>query len=189
MTSSAGTFEQDLASIPLRTNGGETQTLGTYAGKVLLVVNVASKCGLTPQYDGLEALYRAYRTRGFEVLAFPANDFMGQEPGSDAEIADFCKSSYDVDFPLFAKTSVAGEHKHPLYAALIAAVPHAAAPDGSNLRGMLAERGIAVQGAPEIVWNFEKFLIDRDGRVAARFSPDTKPDDPALVAQIERLLG
>lgn len=178
-----------VQDIPLKTIAGTGASLGDYAGKVLLVVNVASKCGLTPQYEGLEALYRSYRDRGLEVLGFPANDFMGQEPGSDAEIAEFCQLTYAVDFPMFSKVTVVGDAKHPLYAALIEAAPQAVVPEGSNIREMLSSRGIPVLPEPEILWNFEKFLIDRNGDVAARFSPDTKPDDPALIAAIEQALG
>lgn len=183
------TTDDALGSIELRDNKGGSARLADYAGKVVLVVNVASKCGLTPQYEGLESLYKNYRGRGLEILAFPANDFMGQEPGSDAEIAEFCQLTYGVGFPIFAKTSVIGPAKHPLYAALIAAQPHAVAPDGSDLRAKLTGHGLPIAAEPEILWNFEKFLIDRDGAVVARFSPDTAPEDPALVAAIERLLG
>jgi glutathione peroxidase len=177
-----------LQSIPLTTiRGGET-TLGDYAGKVLLVVNTASKCGLTPQYEGLEALYRKYRDQGLVVLGFPANDFGGQEPGADEEIEAFCTTSYAVDFPMFSKIRVTGEDKHPLYAALTAAVP---APEGETegFRDRLRGHGMTPTQAPEVLWNFEKFLVGRDGRVAARFGPATPPDDPALVAAIEAALA
>ena len=157
-----------LADIPLKTIRGADATLGDYAGKVLLVVNVASKCGLTPQYEGLEALYRTYREKGLVVLGFPANEFAGQELGSEAEIESFCTTNFGVDFPMFAKIVVKGEGIHPLYAGLIA---QSATPDA------------------EIAWNFEKFLIGRDGSVIGRFSPRTTPDDPALVAAIEAALA
>jgi glutathione peroxidase len=157
-----------LAAIPLKTIAGADASLADYDGKVLLVVNVASKCGLTPQYEGLEALYRAGRDRGLVVLGFPANDFGAQEPGSNDEIASFCTTNFGVDFPMFGKIGVKGPDKHPLYAALIAQSDR---PD------------------TEIAWNFEKFLIGRDGRVIGRFSPRTAPDDPALVAAIESALA
>ncbi|GAA0310265.1 glutathione peroxidase [Sphingomonas oligophenolica] len=178
-----------IQDIPLKTIDGKEDSLANHAGKVLLVVNVASKCGLTPQYDGLEKLYAAYRDRGFEVLGFPANNFGAQEPGTDTEIAEFCALTYDVDFPLFSKISVVGEDKHPLYAALTAAQPTATSANGGAMRERLAGHGITPNPEPEILWNFEKFLIDRGGAVVARFSPDTAPDDPALAAAIERALA
>jgi glutathione peroxidase len=177
-----------LLDTPVKAIDGRHTSLAEYAGDVLLVVNVASKCGLTPQYEALEALYRQYRDRGFKVLGFPANDFGGQEPGGDMEIADFCKSSYDVDFPLFSKITVTGPGKHPLYAALIAAAPEAAgAPDAFRQR--LRGYGMQPSEAPELLWNFEKFLLARDGSVAARFDPSTTPDDPVLIAAIEAELA
>jgi glutathione peroxidase len=173
-----------LAHIPLKTIQGAAASLGDYAGKVLLVVNVASKCGLTPQYEGLEGLYRAYRERGLVVLGFPANDFARQEPGSNAEIESFCTTNFGVDFPMFEKLVATGPDKHPLYAALIEAAPQAVND------GPFRERlGARANPAPELLWNFEKFLIGRDGMVAARFSPDTSPSDPALVAAIEKALA
>ncbi|WP_136651917.1 glutathione peroxidase [Paracoccus aeridis] len=176
----------DLRSIALVRNDGSDATLDDWAGQVRLVVNVASKCGLTPQYEGLEALYRRYRDRGLVVLGFPANDFMAQEPGSDAEIASFCSGTFDVTFPLFAKAPVSGADKQPLFAGLIAARP--AREDEGAMRPRLEKHGIAVNAAPEVMWNFEKFLIGRDGRVVARFAPDTAPDDPALIGAIETAL-
>jgi glutathione peroxidase len=177
-----------LLDTPVKAIDGRHTNLGEYAGDVLLVVNVASKCGLTPQYEALEALYRQYRDRGFKVLAFPANDFGGQEPGGDMEIADFCKSSYDVDFPLFSKITVTGPGKHPLYAALIAAAPEASG-DADAFRQRLRGYGMQPTEAPEVLWNFEKFLVARDGSVAARFAPSTTPDDPALIAAVEAELA
>lgn len=175
-----------LGEIPLKTIDGGDDSLAAHEGKVLLVVNTASKCGLTSQYAGLEALHRKYHDEGFEVLGFPANDFAGQEPGSEAEIASFCSTSYGVTFPLFAKSSIVGEAKHPLYAGLIAAQPET--PGADKMRAMLEGYGMTPNPAPEVLWNFEKFLIARDGKVVARFAPDTKPDDDALVTAIEREL-
>ncbi|MCX5497003.1 glutathione peroxidase [Kaistia dalseonensis] len=152
-----------LYEIPVARIDGSETSLGAYAGNVLLVVNVASKCGLTPQYDGLEALYRKYKDEGLTVVGFPANNFAGQEPGTNAEIAEFCRLTYGVDFPMFAKISVKGEDRHPLYDALA--------------------------GSEDISWNFEKFLIGRNGEVAARFSPKTVPEDPAVVTAIEQELA
>ncbi len=177
-----------IQDIPLTTITGSSSSLADHAGKVLLVVNVASKCGLTPQYEGLEALYERYRDRGLEVLGFPANNFLGQEPGTDDEIAEFCRSTYSVAFPLFSKISVVGDDQHPLYAALTAAAPRAQGdPDG--FRETLKGHGIQVTSDPDVLWNFEKFLISRDGEVLGRFAPTTAPDDDALIAAIEAALG
>jgi glutathione peroxidase len=167
------------------TDGG----LGDYAGQVRLIVNVASKCGLTPQYEGLEELYRRYQDKGFAVLGFPSNDFLGQEPGSNEEIAEFCKLTYDVGFPIFAKDKVTGDDKSELYASLIKEMPVALSTSGDGMRTMLAGHGIDTTNPPEVLWNFEKFLIARDGRVVARYAPDTAPDDPALIASIEAALA
>ena len=175
-----------LQQIPLETIDHHAASLGDYAGKVLLVVNTASKCGLTPQYEGLEALYKRFRDRGLVVLGFPSNDFAGQEPGSNEEIAGFCALNYSVDFPLFSKLTVVGPQKHPLYAALIAAQPGAV--DSESFREKLKGFNVTPNAAPEVLWNFEKFLISRNGRPVARFSPDMAPGDPKLVAAIEREL-
>lgn len=176
----------DLQTIELIRNDGSTATLDDWAGQVRLVVNVASKCGLTPQYAALESLYRARKDRGFVVLGFPSNDFRQQEPGSDADIAAFCATTYDVTFPLFAKAPVSGGNKQPLYARLIAARDTAQG-DGP-MRERLKSKGIDTNDAPEVQWNFEKFLIGRDGRVIARFAPDVAPDDPRLVQAIDAAL-
>ena len=146
---------------------GTPAPLKDYAGKVLMIVNVASKCGNTPQYAGLEALYAKYRDQGFVVLGFPANDFGGQEPGSNAEIADYCRAVWGVDFPVFEKISVKGDTKHPLYA-------------------FITSRPAPIGG--EISWNFQKFLVDRDGTIVERFSPGTQPMAPAVIAKIEAML-
>jgi glutathione peroxidase len=177
-----------LDEIPLKTVDGQASRLGSYAGKVRLVVNVASKCGLTPQYEGLEAVYRKYRERGFEVLAFPANEFGAQEPGTEAEIKSFCSTTYDVTFPLFAKIVVKGEGQHPLYAELTRARPDARTLPGTDFRGKLAGYGIEPGAPSEILWNFEKFLVDRKGNVVERFAPDVSPDAEIVIAAIEREL-
>ncbi len=176
-----------LQSIPLTTLDGQSASLADHAGKVLLVVNVASKCGLTPQYEGLEKLYREQHDAGLEILGFPANDFMGQEPGSEDEIRQFCTLTYDVTFPMFAKIAVTGEGTHPLYRTLIDAQP--AATGEGPLREKLAGLGLPPNPAPGILWNFEKFLVGRDGQVLARFSPDVTPDDPRLREAVERALA
>ena len=178
----------DLAAIPLTRINGAPDTLGNHAGKVLLVVNVASKCGLTPQYEGLEALYLANKARGFEVLGFPANDFGAQEPGTHEEIQEFCKVNYGVTFPLFAKADVTGAGKQPLYAALIEAEPAKQGP-AEEFRERLKGYGMTPTQDPEVLWNFEKFLIGRDGTVAGRFAPGIEPGDPALVGAVEAELA
>lgn len=177
-----------LDRISVKTITGTDTSLAEYAGKVVLVVNVASKCGLTPQYDGLEALYRSYRDKGFVVAGFPANDFGAQEPGSNDEIAAFCETKFSVDFPMFAKIAVTGPDKHPLYAALTAAAPVATG-DAEGFRATLRSHGMTPNADPEVLWNFEKFLIGRNGEVAGRFAPTTSPDDAALVAAIEAELA
>lgn len=178
----------DIGQIALKTIKGADATLGEYAGKVVLVVNVASKCGLTPQYEGLEKLNRDYRDRGLVVAGFPANDFGAQEPGSNDEIATFCTTNFGVDFPMFEKIVVSGPDKHPLYAALTAAQPQAAG-DGAAFREKLVGYGITPNPEPEVLWNFEKFLIARDGSIVGRFAPTTAPDDAALIAAIEAELA
>lgn len=166
---------------------GEPLTLERFKGKVLLIVNVASKCGLTPQYEGLEKLYEGKRERGLEVLAFPANDFLGQEPGSEEEIKNFCQTKYNVKFPLFSKISVVGEGKHPLYQALTAARPGATG-DGP-MRARLKGHSIEANPVSEVQWNFEKFLVSRDGTVVGRFAPDVAADDARLVEAVEAELA
>lgn len=177
-----------LAAIPLTRIDGTADSLANHAGKVLLVVNVASKCGLTPQYEGLEALYKARKDEGLEVLGFPANDFGAQEPGSHEEIAEFCKLNYGVSFPLFAKADVTGPGKQPLYAALTEAAPTKQGP-AQEFRDRLKGYGMTPTEDPEVLWNFEKFVIGRDGEVAARFVPGVTPDDPALLAAIDAELA
>jgi glutathione peroxidase len=149
---------------------GHDTALSSYRGKVLLVVNVASRCGLTPQYAGLEELYREYKSRGLEVLGFPCNDFGAQEPGSEAEIMTFCSSTYDVTFPMFAKLHVNGKARAPLYA-------------------FLTSQNTKPEGPGDITWNFGKFVIGKDGAVLARFSPTTLPVAEELVKTIEHALG
>lgn len=179
---------QAIEQIPLNRIDGGAATLGDYAGKVRLVVNVASKCGLTTQYEGLEKLYADYREQGLVVLGFPANDFAGQEPGTNDEIATFCRSTFGVDFPMFAKIVATGEGRHPLYSELIAAQPKAENA-GESMREKLQGYGITPTPEPEVLWNFEKFLIARDGKVVARFAPNMAPDDPKIVSAIEAELA
>ena len=148
---------------------GKDVNLSQYQGKVVMIVNVASRCGFTPQYQQLEAVYKKYADRGFVILGFPANNFKGQEPGSDEQIKQFCTSKYDVTFPLMSKVSVVGEDKTPVYK-------------------FLTEKPTAGEFAGEIGWNFNKFLIDRNGNVIARYNSKTKPDDTQVTEEIEKAL-
>ena len=157
----------DYRKIPFATITGDTTNLGAFKGKVVLVVNVASKCGYTPQYAGLEALYLAKKDKGFVIIGFPANNFKQQEPGTNEEILKFCQTTYEVTFPLMAKISVKGADIHPLYRYLT---------EQSNLPG-------------EIEWNFTKFLLDRNGNLVARYKSPITPDKPELVGKIDELLG
>lgn len=147
---------------------GEQQSMADYRGKVALVVNTASQCGFTPQYEGLEQLYKRYSERGLVVLGFPSNDFGGQEPGSEAEIKTFCQQKFQVSFPMFAKVHARGPDVHPLYKTLTEQTPE-------GVRG-------------QVKWNFTKFLVDREGKIIARFEPDVKPLDDALTKAVEAAL-
>jgi glutathione peroxidase len=180
-------MSRSIYDIPLKAIDGQPTNLAAYKGEVLLVVNVASKCGLTPQYTGLQKLYAEKHSAGLEVLGFPANDFMAQEPGPDAEIASFCSTQYDVKFPLFAKISVVGPQQHPLYQSLVKAMPEAEGGDG--MRKSLVGYGIVPNPAPDVLWNFEKFIIARDGTVVGRFTPDVTADDPRLLAALDAELA
>ena len=178
-------MSESIYDIPLKKIGGKSASLGEFKGKVVLVVNVASKCGLTPQYEGLEKLYEGLVPRGLVVAGFPANDFKGQEPGTNEEIQSFCSLNYGVTFPLFSKIAVTGAEKHPLYAALIAAQPVAVSVNHPTWREKLKGYGIEALPEPELTWNFEKFLVSRKGDVVKRFAPDTTADAPELVTAIE----
>ncbi|GAB3405218.1 glutathione peroxidase [Flindersiella endophytica] len=158
-----------IYDIPLSTISGDDAKLGDYAGRALLLVNVASKCGLTPQYNGLEALQERYADRGFTVLGFPCNQFGGQEPGSNEEIKEFCSTTYGVTFPMFDKIEVNGDDRHPLYQELTSVVD-------------------AEGEAGDVQWNFEKFLVSPDGQIVGRFRPRTEPESTELVAAIEAQL-
>jgi len=158
-----------IHSVPVKTLAGDETTLGQFAGRALLVVNVASKCGLTPQYEGLERLQKTYGERGFSVIGVPSNQFAGQEPGTAEEIETFCSTTYGVTFPLLEKTDVNGPDRHPLYDALTAR------PDAAGEAG-------------DVQWNFEKFLISADGEVVARFRPRTDPESAEVITAIEAQL-
>lgn len=159
----------DLYGIELRRINGEATTLAEYKGKVLMIVNVASKCGRTPQYAGLQRIYDRFSPRGFTVLGFPCNQFNNEEPGTAAEILEFCAVNYGVTFPMFEKTNVNGPRRHPLYALLCAAA------DDQGLAG-------------EVAWNFEKFLVGRDGQIIRRFRKSDEPSDRRIVDAIDDLL-
>lgn len=184
-------MSQDLSpplyDIALKRIDGTPVTLRDFAGKVLLIVNVASKCGLTPQYEALQKLYAARHGEGLEILGFPANDFGAQEPGTEAEIVSFCSTNYGVTFPMFEKITVLGAGRHPLYTALEAAQPEAEGAAG--MRERLAQRGLKRDSAADVLWNFEKFVVGRDGAVVARFSPDVAPDDPRLAKVLDTALA
>ena len=155
-----------ITDLSVTTIDGNEKPLADYAGKVLLIVNVASRCGFTPQYTGLEQLYQKYQAQGLEVLAFPSNDYGGQEPGTNEEIVQFCTTNYDVTFPLFDKVHAKGAQRHPLYTRLT-----------------------SVDGAGDVSWNFEKFLVNKQGEVVARFKSAVKPDAPELIGAIEQELA
>lgn len=156
----------DIYDIPIHTLQGDPSSLASHKGKALLLVNVASRCGLTPQYTGLQKLQDTYGDRGFSVLGFPCNQFLEQEPGTPDEIAQFCSVNYGVTFPLYEKIEVNGEGRHPLY-------------------GLLTETADADGQAGDIQWNFEKFLVSPEGKTVARFRPGTEPEDPGLVSALE----
>jgi len=158
-----------LSDIPIHTLQGDDAKLSDYAGKTLLLVNVASKCGLTPQYEGLERLQKTYGDRGFSVIGFPCNQFMGQEPGTAEEIAQFCSATYGVTFPLMEKIEVNGDARHPIYEEL-------------------TQKQDSEGKAGDITWNFEKFLVSPKGDVVARYRPQVEPEDPAIVGDIEAQL-
>jgi glutathione peroxidase len=182
----------NLASLPLTTLSGAPTSLADYAGKVLLIVNVASKCGLTPQYTALEALYQEFKDRGLVVLGFPANDFAGQEPGTNEEIAAFCAKEYPVTFPMFSKIEVTGDKQHPLYRELTTAIPEHVVfgPWREGIASYAAANGFPPPNPlPAILWNFEKFLVGKDGTAIARFAPDMPPNDPRIVSAIEAALA
>jgi len=177
-----------VQDIPISTITGTDTTLGAFAGQVVLVVNVASQCGLTPQYEALERLFEQQRDKGFTVVGFPANNFAGQEPGTNDEIAEFCRSAYSVAFPMFAKISVVGDDQHPLYRELTSAAPRAAG-EPDEFREKLRGYGLAPNNDPDVLWNFEKFLIGRDGNVIGRFAPTLSPDDPLITDAIDAALA
>lgn len=178
-------MDKSLKHIEFKKADGHKATVGDYSGKVVLVVNVASQCGLTPQYKQLEQIFETYRDKGFTVLAFPANEFGAQEPGTDEEIQQFCKTNFGVQFPVMQKTVVKGPETHPLFKYLTTKLPEATKNQDDKLRQVLKEHGLLSGEPHEIMWNFEKFLINKKGEVVARFAPDVSPDDARLTKAIE----
>ena len=166
LTSTQAQKAENIYSFEVKTIKGDSQTLDKYKNKVVLIVNTASKCGLTPQYEGLEALYQKYKDKGLVILGFPCNQFMGQEPGTAEEIENFCNTKYNITFPLFDKIEVNGDETNPLYTYLKETLP--------------------LEGKNDIRWNFEKFLIDKNGKPVKRFAPRTKPAD--LETEIQEFL-
>lgn len=163
-------FAASVYDFKMKDIDGKNVNLKKYKGKVVMIVNTASKCGYTPQYEGLEAIYRKYKDQDFVVLGFPANNFRGQEPGTDKEIKEFCTLKYDVTFPMFSKISVKGEDQHPLYK-------------------YLTDKATNPEFAGDITWNFNKFLIGKDGKIVARYETKVKPEDPTVTAEIEKLIA
>ncbi|KFZ37472.1 glutathione peroxidase [Shewanella mangrovi] len=178
-----------IYDIDVNTITGEKCSLSNYQGKVLLVVNVASKCGLTAQYEELEALYKAKAADGLEILGFPCNQFLGQEPGTEAEIQQFCTLNYGVTFPMFAKIEVNGANRHPLYQALITAQPSAIKNPAGGLAAKLGEMKLLPSDDSDIMWNFEKFLISSEGEVLARFAPDVTVTSAEFKAELDKVLA
>ena len=162
--------EDSIYDFTMKDIDGKEVSLASFKGTALMIVNVASKCGYTPQYEQLEAVYKRYKDRGLVILGFPANNFMGQEPGTEAEIKEFCSTKYGVTFPMFSKISVTGADQHPLY-------------------GFLTNKATNPEFAGDITWNFNKFIIDRNGKVIARFASKDKPDADNVIAAIETALG
>lgn len=163
-------FGASVYDFKMKDIDGKDVKLKQYKGKVIMIVNTASRCGYTPQYEGLEAIYKKYKDQGFVVLGFPANNFRGQEPGTDKEIKEFCTLKYNVTFPMFSKISVKGEDQHPLYK-------------------YLTDKATNPEFAGDITWNFNKFLIGKDGKIVARYETKMKPDDGTVTAEIEKLIA
>jgi glutathione peroxidase len=178
-----------LYDIPLHDLNGQSATLANHKGQVLLIVNVASKCGLTPQYAALEKLHKEFEGRGLRVLGFPCNDFAGQEPGNESDVAEFCELNYGVSFPMFSKVQINSGPRHPLYAHLIAKQPKATPSGDTTLHTTLEEHGLLPKAETDVTWNFEKFLVGSDGQVIGRFTPDVTPDSTQLVAAIDAALN
>lgn len=178
----------NIANIEFENAQGKTKTLKDFEAKAFLIVNTASKCGLTPQYEALQDLYTKFKDQGLEILGFPANEFLAQEPGSDDEIQSFCKVNFGVEFPINKKIIVKGEGQHPLYKALTEGKKEAVKNESGEFEKKLTDKGLITGAAHEIHWNFEKFLVDGEGNIVERYFPDVAPKDDRLVAKIEELL-
>jgi len=174
--------------IEFKNSKGNTVTLKDFKAKAFLIVNTASKCGLTPQYEGLQELYKTYASQGLEILAFPSNEFLQQEPGTNEEIQSFCQINYGVDFPVNEKIVVKGEGQHPLYKSLTHGKKDAIRNEDNKLEKNLKDKGLLSGEDYDIHWNFEKFLLNSQGEIVERFFPDIAPNDERLVAKIKELL-
>ena len=178
----------NLMDITFENIQGEQKSLKDYQANLFLIVNVASKCGLTPQYEGLEALYREFKDQGLLILGFPANEFLGQEPGTNEEIQSFCQTQFDVSFPVLKKIVVKGKGQHPLYTTLSEALPEAKSNPEGKLLNMLKEKGLLDGEAHDIKWNFEKFLVSGQGKLIARYAPDVEPNHELIINDIRNHL-
>ncbi|CBW26477.1 conserved hypothetical protein [Halobacteriovorax marinus SJ] len=179
----------NLLDIKFKNNKNEEVSIKDFDAKAYLIVNVASKCGLTPQYEGLQSLYSEYKDKGLEILAFPANEFLGQEPGSDEEIQSFCSLTYNVTFPVNSKIIVKGEGQHELYKELTNAKVDYTKNEDGKFETLLTEKGLITGGEEDIKWNFEKFLVSKDGEVVSRFFPDVEASDVRLKEALENLIN
>lgn len=182
-------MSQNLKNIEFQNAQGETVTLNDFNAKAFLIVNVASKCGLTPHYKGLQSLYEKYSGKGLEILGFPANEFLQQEPGTDEEIQIFCKTEYSVTFPVNKKIVVKGEGQHPFYTALTHAKTEAVAKADSKFEEKMRANNLWTGEPHDIKWNFEKFLLNGDGEVVERYQPDVDPEDDLITSKLEALLA
>jgi glutathione peroxidase len=181
-------MESKVSQIQFYMADGTLKCLSDFGSKAIMVVNVASQCGLTPQYEGLEKIYEEYKDKGFMIIGFPANEFAGQEPGTNEEIQNFCQINYGVKFPVAQKIIVKGEGQHPLFELLTEEKPIAMMKPGGVLETKLREKGLYSGKAGDLMWNFEKFLIDENGNVVERFAPDITPLDPIITHAIEHVL-
>ncbi|WP_372656234.1 glutathione peroxidase [Halobacteriovorax sp.] len=178
----------NLLDIKFKNNKSEDVSLKDFDAKAFLIVNVASKCGLTPQYEGLQKLYNEYKEQGLEILGFPANEFLGQEPGSDEEIQSFCSLTYNVTFPVNSKIIVKGEGQHELYKELTSAEVNYTKNEEGQFEGLLTEKGLITGSDKDIKWNFEKFLVSADGKIVARYFPDVEATDERVKSTIDSLI-
>jgi glutathione peroxidase len=182
-------MKMNISNIEFKDSDDLTKTIKDYDAKIFLIVNTASKCGLTKQYESLQSLYKTYKDDGLEILAFPANEFLAQEPGSDTEIQEFCKINYDVTFPVNKKIIVKGDNQHPLYRALTDTVKDAKRNESNEFESLLTDKGLITGDSKDIHWNFEKFIVDSNGEVLDRFFPDVLPTDIKVTSIIDTILN